>query len=194
MTKLLFLLSFLILTSGKPVRISASMNKNFMQHKFTVEEYIDSFKNFAIEEMIRTGVPASIKLGQGILESNFGNSVLAKESNNHFGVKCGRNWNGEKIYKKDDLPKDCFRKYMSPLQSYVDHSNFLVSGDRYNFLFELNPLDYKSWAKGLKKAGYATNPKYAESLIRVIEKYNLNQYSLTGKNKIDSLQKINLEI
>jgi flagellum-specific peptidoglycan hydrolase FlgJ len=146
-----------------------------------VNEYIFLYKEIAIQEMKRCGIPASIKLAQGILESGFGNSNLAKKSNNHFGIKCKNEWKGKKVYHTDDLPNECFRKYDSVIESYIDHSDFLRNRKHYEFLFSLDPLDYKSWAYGLKKAGYATNPKYAENLIRIIEEYNLNQYSIISE-------------
>lgn len=147
---------------------------------WVVLRYIDRYKDIAMEEMIRAGVPASIKLGQGILESNAGRSELARKANNHFGLKCGSNWDGETYgYKDDDfdengnLIKSCFRKFDSAKRSYYGHSEFLQKA-RYRSLFtELNPKDYESWAHGLKTAGYATNPKYASLLIGVIRKYEL---------------------
>jgi LysM repeat protein len=143
----------------------------------TVHEYLDKFKNIAIQEMERSGIPASITLAQGIHESAFGNSELARKSNNHFGIKCGSKWTGKGFYKWDDDPqKSCFRVYESAEQSYVDHSDFLMHRSRYAFLFEYGRHEYKKWAKGLRKAGYATDPKYPDKLIHSIEKYNLTQY------------------
>ena len=144
--------------------------------QYTPENYIDSYKEMAVKEMQRSGVPASITLAQGILESASGNSYLAKEGNNHFGIKCHNNWTGPGIYADDDLKNECFRKYPSPEDSYKDHSDFLRNNSRYHFLFELDITDYREWAKGLKKAGYATSPTYAEAVINLIEKYNLSQY------------------
>jgi len=140
-----------------------------------VRAYIEKWAPVAMEEMKRTGIPASIKLAQGILESGAGKSMLAVKANNHFGIKC-HGWQGAKIYKDDDAKNECFRKYKSAIQSYKDHSEFLTTRKRYAFLFELDPLDYKAWAHGLKKAGYATNPKYAYKLIAIIEKYGLAKY------------------
>ncbi len=137
--------------------------------------YIEKWAPIAMEEMKRTGIPASIKLAQGILESGAGKSMLAVKANNHFGIKC-HGWQGAKIYKDDDAKNECFRKYKSAVQSFRDHSEFLTTRKRYAFLFELDPLDYKAWAHGLKKAGYATNPKYAHKLIAIIEKYGLAKY------------------
>jgi LysM repeat protein len=136
--------------------------------RISFEDYIDTYKTLAIGEMKRSGIPASITLAQGSLESENGNSILTVEGNNHFGIKCHK-WTGQGIYKDDDSRNECFRKYKSAWESFRDHSDFLQSGQRYNFLFEYKPTDYKSWAKGLKKAGYATNPHYPEQLIKIIE-------------------------
>ncbi|MEJ8842538.1 glucosaminidase domain-containing protein [Lacibacter sp. H375] len=144
----------------------------------SIEEYVNTFKEIAIKEMIRTGVPASITLAQGIVETESGNSKLVKKSNNHFGIKCKETWTGPSVSHDDDAPGECFRKYENAEQSYVDHSDFLRTRKHYNFLFGLDPADYKAWAHGLKKAGYATNPAYPNMLIKYIEKYNLNDYSL----------------
>ncbi len=146
----------------------------------TPEQYIAKYKDIAIREMKRMGVPASITLAQGLLETESGNSVLVKKSNNHFGIKCKSTWTADVVSHTDDAPDECFRVYKTPEDSYRDHSNFLRGGDRYAFLFSLDPLDYKGWAYGLKKAGYATNNKYPEILIKNIEQYNLQQYSLEG--------------
>ena len=153
----------------------------------SIEEYVNTYKEIAIKEMIRTGVPASITLAQGIVETESGNSKLVKKSNNHFGIKCKETWTGPSVSHDDDAPGECFRKYENPEQSYVDHSDFLRTRKHYNFLFGLDPADYKAWAYGLKKAGYATNPAYPQMLIKYIEKYNLNDYSLIalGKKKAD---------
>jgi len=140
-----------------------------------VVEYIKSYAPLAIEEMIRTGVPASIKIAQGILETNAGRGELVNRSNNHFGIKCKSSWTGEKVFHNDDEEGECFRKYATAYDSYVDHSNYLKSQPRYSFLFNYNKDDYASWAWGLKKAGYATNPIYAQTLIKYIEQYGLNQ-------------------
>jgi len=145
------------------------------------EKYINAYKDIAISEMSRTGIPASIKLAQGLLESDWGRSALATEANNHFGIKCGNAWNGESFFKEDDdyengkLVSSCFRSYDSAYQSFMDHSDFL-SKPRYVFLYEYDATDYKSWAKGLKKAGYATDRKYPSKLISIIEKYELYIY------------------
>ncbi|HRF25764.1 MAG TPA: glucosaminidase domain-containing protein, partial [Ferruginibacter sp.] len=147
-----------------------------LAQKISIPEYIDQYKELAIEEMRRTGVPASIKLAQGIHETESGNSDLVKRSNNHFGIKCKTGWSGEFVYHDDDALGECFRKYPSAEESYRDHSNFLRRSNRYAFLFNLDPTDYKNWAYGLKKAGYATNPKYPLLLIKYIEQYNLQEY------------------
>jgi hypothetical protein len=126
--------------------------------------------------MMRSGIPASITLAQGILESGAGLSVLAREGNNHFGIKCHKNWKGRTVTMDDDRKGECFRAYDTPEESFIDHSDFLRYRDRYKFLFDLDRSDYKGWAYGLKKAGYATDKKYPEKLIQYIEKYNLTQY------------------
>lgn len=137
--------------------------------------FIRKYKDLAIEEMHRTGIPASIKLAQAILESGCGHSHLAVKANNHFGIKC-HNWKGATIYKDDDAKNECFRKYRDERESWIDHSEFLCSRAHYAPLFELAPNDYKAWSHGLKKAGYATAPDYAQRLIRIIEEESLHQY------------------
>jgi len=144
--------------------------------KNTAEDYIRLYKEAAIENMKLKKVPASITLAQGMLESGNGNSELATKANNHFGIKCHNDWKGETFYKDDDKPNECFRKYKSVLDSYKDHADFLSSRDRYKGLFELEITDYKGWARGLKAAGYATNPNYAEQLISLIERYKLYEF------------------
>ena len=146
----------------------------------TPEQYIDKYKALAINEMKRMGVPAAITLAQGLLETENGNSDLVKKSNNHFGIKCKSSWTSEGVAHDDDAPGECFRSYKDAEASYRDHSNYLRGNDRYASLFTLDPTDYKSWAKGLRKAGYATNPKYPDILIKNIEQYNLQQYSLAA--------------
>ncbi|HUZ60941.1 MAG TPA: glucosaminidase domain-containing protein [Hanamia sp.] len=150
----------------------------------TAQQYILKYKDLAISEMKRMGVPAAITLAQGLLETQNGNSGLLKESNNHFGIKCKSTWTAETVRHDDDAPGECFRKYKSAEDSYRDHSNFLRGSSRYYFLFKLNPTDYKDWAYGLYKAGYATNPQYPEILIKNIEQYNLQQYTLEGLNDV----------
>lgn len=145
--------------------------------ELSVDEYINKFKDIAIQEMERSGIPASITLAQGIHESAYGNSQLAKSANNHFGIKCTKDWEGKKKYKWDDeARKSCFRVYVSADDSYVDHTDFLLNRKHYAFLFDYERSDYKRWAKGLRKAGYATDPKYPEKLIKTIEKYKLAAY------------------
>ena len=158
-------------------------NPNY--ESYTTLSYIDSFKGVAIEQMNASGIPASIILAQGILESGNGNSSLAKYANNHFGIKCTSEWKGKGYFKDDDARNDCFRVYKDARESYRDHSEFLKR-KRYSFLFELDKNDYKNWAYGLKQAGYATNPKYPELLINLINRYKLNQYDQpeTEKEKI----------
>ena len=148
----------------------------FGETKYTSEQYIDLWKKTAIEQMLSHEIPASITLAQGILESASGNSKLAREANNHFGIKCHKAWNGATFIQDDDTKNECFRSYVSAADSYTDHSLFLSGRGRYAGLFELKLTDYKVWAKGLKAAGYATNPKYAHLLIEIIERYHLNQY------------------
>lgn len=148
--------------------------------RMTPQDYIDQYKDLAISEMKRSGVPAAITLAQGILETESGNSDLLKRSNNHFGIKCKSNWTGPSVSHDDDAQGECFRAYDNAEASYRDHSDFLRNSSRYSFLFDLDPADYKGWAYGLKKAGYATNIKYANTLISYIEQYNLEQYTLAG--------------
>lgn len=141
-----------------------------------VIDYIDKYHKIAMREMQEYKIPASITLAQGLLESGNGKSELAKKSNNHFGIKCHSSWKGKRTYHDDDAKGECFRVYDSPAESYRDHSIFLANGQRYAFLFDLKITDYKGWAKGLKKAGYATLPVYANVLINLIETYDLTQY------------------
>jgi flagellum-specific peptidoglycan hydrolase FlgJ len=155
------------------------------QSSFDTEEYIHTFAPMAIKEMQRTGVPAAIKLAQGILESNSGQSELVLKSNNHFGIKCKNGYTGPYVLHDDDARKEKFMKYENPEQSYIDHSDFLKNRPRYAFLFELDPQNYTNWAYGLKKAGYATNPRYAQRLITIIEKYDLQKYTLMALGKIE---------
>ena len=138
--------------------------------------YIERYSEIAVAEMYRSGVPASITLAQGLLESGYGRSELAVKSNNHFGIKCHNGWQGGKVYHDDDAKGECFRKYDTPEESYRDHSDFLRYRDRYKFLFEYKTTDYKSWAYGLKKAGYATDPSYPRKLINLIEEYQLHEF------------------
>jgi LysM repeat protein len=143
-----------------------------MAQRISREEYIVNYKGFAVGQMERFGIPASITMAQALLESDNGNSRLAREGNNHFGIKC-RDWTGATITHTDDRADECFRKYDGPEQSYTDHSEFLDNSPRYNFLFELDPFDYRGWAEGLRQAGYATDPNYGQALIRIIEENKL---------------------
>jgi len=164
----------LLLTFTFVIKMNSSLFAQETQSP-AILEYIQLYAPIAIEEMIRTGVPASIKIAQGILETNAGRGDLVMRSNNHFGIKCKTSWTGEKVFHDDDEEGECFRKYASAYDSYVDHSNYLKSQPRYSFLFSYNKDDYASWAWGLKKAGYATNPIYAQTVIKYIEQYRLNQ-------------------
>jgi hypothetical protein len=156
------------------------------QNNDVIQKYIDAYRDIAIEEMQRTGVPASIKLAQGIHETTAGTSELVKKSNNHFGIKCKSGWTGESVRHTDDAPHECFRKYDDPFQSYRDHSDFLKGSGRYASLFNLDPLDYSGWAYGLKKAGYATNPRYPQIIIKLIETWHLQDYTLIALGKMPS--------
>ena len=144
------------------------------------EDYIKKYRKIAVEEMERYHIPASITLAQGLLESGAGRSTLARKSNNHFGIKCGSRWEGRTVRHDDDARNECFRAYKHPRDSYEDHSKFLRTGARYAFLFRLKITDYKGWARGLKKAGYATDPRYADRLIDIIELYDLDKYDRKG--------------
>lgn len=152
--------------------------QNHAQYDSTVSHYINTYKDIAMLEMVRTGVPASITLAQGILEAGAGKSILVLKSNNHFGIKCKSNWTGDRVYKDDDARDECFRKYATAEESFKDHSDFLKNNTRYAFLFNLDPTDYISWAYGLKQAGYATEARYGQLLIQCIEKYHLQDYTL----------------
>jgi hypothetical protein len=149
-----------------------------------ITAYINNYKDLAMAEMQRSGVPASITLAQGILETEAGRSNLVMRSNNHFGIKCKSSWTGEKVYHDDDAKGECFRKYQSAEDSYRDHSDYLAQTPRYAHLFKLDPADYKAWSHGIRAAGYATNPKYAYILIKYIETYSLNDYTLIAMGRI----------
>jgi LysM repeat protein len=155
----------------------------FAQDIVTPEQYVAMYKDIAIREMKRMGVPAAITLAQGILETESGNSILVKKSNNHFGIKCKSNWTAGGVSHDDDAKGECFRLYKTAEDSYRDHSNFLRGSSRYGFLFKLDVKDYKAWAYGLKNAGYATNPSYPQILIKHIEQYNLQQYTLLAADE-----------
>ncbi len=154
-----------------------------------IEDYIKFYSSIAVDEMIEFGIPASITLAQGILESGSGKGTLAIKANNHFGIKC-HDWNGKKIYHDDDEEQECFRKYDNPEYSFRDHSLFLSRRGRYSFLFDLKQDDYKEWAKGLKKAGYATDPRYAFKLIDLIERYELYKYDTIVLKRINKIYRV----
>jgi flagellum-specific peptidoglycan hydrolase FlgJ len=141
-----------------------------------VATYIKNYEQIAMEEMLQYGIPASITLAQGILESGAGRGDLTSRANNHFGIKCHTSWTGERVYHDDDEKGECFRKYKDPKYSFRDHSLFLTKRTRYQDLFKLDKTDYKGWAKGLKKAGYATDPKYPNKLISIIDRYDLTRF------------------
>jgi LysM repeat protein len=163
-----------------------SANVSYINAAQDNEAYIKKYCYIAMREMNDYGIPASITLAQGILESAAGTSRLAVQANNHFGIKCHNDWSGEKIYHDDDKNNECFRKYDRAEESFIDHSQFLKDRSRYSFLFELDKTDYKAWAKGLKQAGYATDPNYPKRLIELIERYDLHKYdqqSYTSKEE-----------
>jgi LysM repeat protein len=168
MKKLIFLVSVLLITVV------------CFSQKQKADAYIALYKDIAMNEMIRTGVPASITLAQGILESQYGESQLCKQSNNHFGIKCKEEWTGDKVYHDDDRKQECFRVYQDAATSFKDHSDFLKNRPYYTSLFLLSPTDYEGWAYGLKKAGYATEKNYPQMLIKIINDNNLNQYSIAA--------------
>lgn len=170
------LLLILLFTSCSPSRrISGSVTPASGIPSYAAD-YISRYGSLAVGEMKRTGIPASITLAQGMLESDYGRSSLARRANNHFGIKCHNDWRGPRVYQDDDRRNECFRSYRSVEESYRDHSDFLINGSRYKELFSLSSTDYKGWAHGLKKAGYATNPKYPSLLIGKIEEYGLHIY------------------
>jgi hypothetical protein len=180
--------------NNKQIERTAKKN-NPSPISYTTVSYIEAFKAIAIEEMNKYGIPASITLAQGILESGSGSSDLAKYANNHFGIKCTSDWRGKAYYKDDDQRDDCFRVYKDPRESYKDHSDFLKR-KRYAALFELDKNDYRNWAIGLKNAGYATNPRYPDLLINIIEKYELYRYdqSESEREKIAREDRVFTEI
>ncbi|WP_310991289.1 glucosaminidase domain-containing protein [Aequorivita marina] len=156
-----------------PTVVKAPKNTSYSQR---VTNYINEFAEISKEEMLQYGIPASITLAQGILESGAGAGELTRKANNHFGIKCHRGWEGDRAYHDDDAKGECFRKYKDPKYSYRDHSLFLTQRSRYAALFKLRKDDYKGWARGLRKAGYATDPRYPQKLISIIERYNLQEY------------------
>lgn len=172
MRKTYFFFLFVLLLSGPLLSAQGA----------DAEAYIKRYQDLAVREMHRTGIPASITMAQAILESDYGRSELARKANNHFGIKCGDNWNGPSYKEKDDdrgaigfKKKSCFRKYGSPEGSFKDHSDFLTTRPNYAPLFKIKKKNYKKWAKGLKKAGYATSNSYPKKLINIIERYNLDR-------------------
>jgi hypothetical protein len=156
--------------------------------------YVNTYKALAMAEMQRSGIPAAIILAQGIHESEAGNSELCKKSNNHFGIKCKEDWKGEVVYHDDDSRGECFRSYATAEDSYRDHSEFLHRSTRYAFLFDLDPSDYEGWAYGLKKAGYATNIRYSQILIKMVKDYNLQQYTLIAAGKMKPSEEVVLTV
>ena len=168
MNRSIFSLCMFILVLFPASSLAISWNKVY-------QDYFDCYKDVAINQMCQYGIPASITLAQGVLESGAGKSELALKSNNHFGIKCN-GWTGRKVYHDDDERDECFRAYDNPLDSYIDHSLFLKNSQRYSRLFQLKRTDYKGWAKGLKACGYATSPTYATRLIEIIELYGLDKY------------------
>ena len=172
------LILFVVLASCSSVR-NTTVNTQGMD---AYSAYIAKYSDMAVDQMKSYGIPASITLAQGLLESDAGRSSLATKCNNHFGIKCHSDWTGRKMYHDDDARQECFRCYRDAAESYRDHSLFLVKGSRYQSLFKLGPTDYKGWAKGLKAAGYATSPTYADKLIELIERYGLDRYD--SKNSV----------
>lgn len=171
------IVAFMLLVIMTVYTESQTLNANYVN-------YINNYKDVAIAQMNQYKIPASITLAQGLLESAAGRSNLAAASNNHFGIKCHTTWTGARVYADDDVAGECFRKYNTVLESYNDHSLFLLENKRYSSLFNLSTTDYKGWAKGLKAAGYATAPKYAEQLINLIETYNLDQFDRGGSYSV----------
>lgn len=184
-----YILFFIIVSLLVSCRVSKPPQSSTVPRAYATD-YIYKYKDLAVSEMRRSGIPASITLAQGMLESDYGRSRLATEANNHFGIKCHNGWTGATIRHHDDRRNECFRKYRKAEESYYDHSDFLTSASRYSSLFDLARTDYRGWAKGLKKAGYATNPDYANLLIRKIEEYELWKYDQTRINYGRKLQKV----
>jgi len=178
----------LLITSCSITRRTPSSSMSDQKPPSTGTEYIQRYKDLAIQEMKRTGIPASITLAQGMLESDYGRSTLATKARNHFGIKCHSSWRGKKVYHDDDRRNECFRKYNNVYESYRDHSEFLTGSRRYEFLFDYKPTQYKAWARGLKKAGYATSPTYARKLIELIERYDLYNYDTPSGRNVASVE------
>ena len=171
--KKIFVLIIIFTSSCSSLKTISDVN-NTVEQK--INFYVKKYAPAATKNMRFFKIPASITLAQGILESGYGEGTLAKKANNHFGIKCHKGWKGKSITHDDDEKGECFRSYKNPLRSYRDHSLFLVDRDRYSNLFTLNRKDYKGWAVGLKAAGYATDPKYADKLISLIERFNLTRF------------------
>ena len=167
-------------------------DKKYLTNREKIDNYIEKFGPVAQDEMKSYGIPASITLAQGILESGMGFGRLAVEGNNHFGIKCHSDWSGKRIYHDDDRKGECFRVYKDPATSYRDHSYFLRDRPRYSFLFEIKTSNYKAWAKGLKKAGYATDSKYPDKLIGLIERFNLTSYDIKNSEPFEVEQSKNI--
>ncbi|MCK5847483.1 MAG: glucosaminidase domain-containing protein [Bacteroidales bacterium] len=184
MTKYKFLISIIFLV----------LIGSVFAQKMTPQQYVERFKGTAIHHRFEFGIPAAITLSQGILESGIGGSYLAVNANNHFGIKCHSDWKGKRIYKDDDAKDECFRVYNNADESYTDHALFLTGKSRYEFLFSYKITDYKKWAKGLKKAGYATNPQYPKRLIDIIEKYDLAKYDLISEDEYNGVSKLDTNI
>lgn len=189
------IIALLVLSSCRSSKMAVNQPLPDIKHdNRDVAAYVGKFGHIAVSEMQRTGVPASITLAQGIIESDYGRSRLAREANNHFGIKCHNDWKGRRIYHDDDRRDECFRSYGRAEDSYLDHSDFLRGGSRYSFLFDLAPDDYKGWARGLKKAGYATNPKYAGMLIDMIEENKLYLYDRQATGRRIPVKEINTRV
>ena len=186
--KMLYFYTLILIVMKKLLLAFMLLPLALFAQRITPEEYIQTYKDIAMREMREHRIPASITLAQGILESGAGNSALAREANNHFGIKCHKGWTGKTYYMDDDAKDECFRKYKNAEESFRDHSEFLCTRSRYAALFELEITDYEGWARGLKAAGYATNPKYAQLLIDRIKLYDLAKYDqiALGKMKDDN--------
>ena len=186
--KPVYILLLILLSLSYSCRTSRKLTTSSERHPSVTpvgqlaDDYIRNYKDIAISEMKRTGIPASITLAQGMVESDYGRSSLARRANNHFGIKCHDDWKGPVVNENDDSDNECFRKYSSAENSFYDHSDFLKTRPRYNFLFDIATSDYKAWAYGLKKSGYATNPDYANMIIKSIEDNNLMVFDIPGKN------------
>jgi flagellum-specific peptidoglycan hydrolase FlgJ len=179
-----------VITVSKRDEIVPNKPTKKATYQFATNEYINKYKDIAMEEMKVYKIPASITLAQGILESRSGTSELTQKSNNHFGIKCHKGWKGKKVYHDDDKNDECFRVYKNPNNSFKDHSKFLANRNRYAKLFKLKKGDYVNWAKGLSAAGYATDRRYPAKLIAIIEKYNLHKYDLMVIGKKEKEPKI----